>query len=81
MNHLPTIAIDFKKKIISVDDKRLKMQIWDTAGQERFTSLSTSFFKGKLNRLPWHISCILSREPEVFCLCGKMDGPDKEKRS
>ena len=45
VNHLTTIAIDFKMKMIDVDGNKLKMQIWDTAGQERFDTLTSSFFK------------------------------------
>ena len=45
VNHLTTIAIDFKMKVVEVDGVKLKMQIWDTAGQERFDTLTTSFFK------------------------------------
>ena len=49
-NHLSTIAIDFKLKLLEVNGAKLKMQIWDTAGQERFNTLTTGFFKGALNR-------------------------------
>ena len=45
VNHLTTIAIDFKMRVVEVDGVKLKMQIWDTAGQERFDTLTTSFFK------------------------------------
>lgn len=45
-SHLSTIAIDFKMKILQLEDKKIKMQIWDTAGQERFKSLTSGFFKG-----------------------------------
>ena len=45
VNHLATIAIDFKMKIFEVDNVKLKMQIWDTAGQERFNTLTSGFFK------------------------------------
>ena len=51
LNHLPTIAIDFKTKIIEIDKKKLNMQIWDTAGQERFNTLTATFFKCKINKL------------------------------
>ena len=46
MNHLSTIAIDFKMKLLDVNGSKIKMQIWDTAGQERFNTLTTGFFKG-----------------------------------
>ena len=45
VNYLPTIAIDFKIKILDIEGVSLKMQIWDTAGQERFNTLTESFFK------------------------------------
>jgi len=32
-NYVATIGVDFKIKMLTVDDKRIKMQIWDTAGQ------------------------------------------------
>ena len=35
-DHMPTIGIDFKIKMLQVGDKRIKLQLWDTAGQERF---------------------------------------------
>ena len=45
VNHLTTIAIDFKVKFYEVNGVKLKMQIWDTAGQERFHTLTSGFFK------------------------------------
>ena len=45
VNHLATIAIDFKEKIHEINDKRIKFQIWDTAGQEKFNNLTKGFFK------------------------------------
>ena len=45
VNHLTTIAIDFKMKIFEIKGVKLKMQIWDTAGQERFNTLTANFFK------------------------------------
>ncbi len=45
VSHLPTISIDFKMKLVTIGEKKLKMQIWDTAGQERFNTLTAGFFK------------------------------------
>ena len=45
-NHLPTIGIDFKIKVMETKGVKLKMQIWDTAGQDRFESISSTFYKG-----------------------------------
>ncbi|KNC97040.1 small GTP-binding protein domain [Spizellomyces punctatus DAOM BR117] len=41
-----TIGVDFKVKIVDVDDKRFKLAIWDTAGQERFRTLTSSYYRG-----------------------------------
>jgi len=43
---ITTIGIDFKIKNVSIDGKRVKLQIWDTAGQERFRTITTSYFRG-----------------------------------
>lgn len=52
-NHLPTIAIDFRMKILKIENTKLKMQLWDTAGQERFNTLTTGFFKCIIKSLSW----------------------------
>jgi Ras-related protein Rab-8A len=54
VNHLTTIAIDFKVKFFEVNGVKLKMQIWDTAGQERFHTLTSGFFKCKLKSSSWN---------------------------
>lgn len=45
-NHLTTIGIDFKIKIINLEEKLIKLQIWDTAGQERFRTITKTYYKG-----------------------------------
>ena len=45
-NYVATIGVDFKIKMLNVDDKRVKMQIWDTAGQERFRNITQTYYKG-----------------------------------
>ena len=42
---ISTIGIDFRIKTITVEEKRIKLQIWDTAGQEQFHSVATSYFR------------------------------------
>jgi Ras-related protein Rab-8A len=32
-SYVATIGVDFKIKMMQIDDKRIKLQIWDTAGQ------------------------------------------------
>lgn len=45
-NHLNTIGIDFKLKLLKLDGYSIKLQIWDTAGQERFRTITQSYYKG-----------------------------------
>ena len=43
---VPTIGVDFKVKTLTINEKRVKMQIWDTAGQERFRTVVSTYFRG-----------------------------------
>ena len=45
-NHLATIGMDFRNKIVQTDFGAIKLQIWDAAGQERFRAISSTFVKG-----------------------------------
>lgn len=45
-NHLPTIGIDFKIKVVNQEGKIVKLQIWDTAGQDRFKTITKTYYKG-----------------------------------
>lgn len=46
-NHfLSTIGIDFRSKIITIDETRIKLQLWDTSGQERFKSITNAYYRG-----------------------------------
>ena len=47
-NHLATIGIDFKIKIINLENKLIKLQIWDTAGQERFQQSPKLIIRGPM---------------------------------
>ncbi|KAG5407326.1 hypothetical protein IGI04_013445 [Brassica rapa subsp. trilocularis] len=38
-------GIDFKRRTIELDTKRIKLQIWDTAGQERFRTITTAYYR------------------------------------
>lgn len=40
-----TIGVDFKTKIVEIDNVRVKLAIWDTAGQERFRTLTPSYYR------------------------------------
>tara|TARA_Y100000590_G_scaffold2532_2_gene3338 strand:- start:5090 stop:5677 length:588 start_codon:yes stop_codon:yes gene_type:complete len=45
LSYQSTIGVDFFSKIITVNDKNIKLQIWDTAGHEKYNSITTSFYK------------------------------------
>ena len=46
-----TIGVEFGSRVITLGDKRIKMQIWDTAGQERFRSVTRSYYRGAFGAL------------------------------
>ncbi len=81
MNHLSTIAIDFKLKVMEIRGSKLKMQIWDTAGQERFNTLTTGFFKGLLTRLRRHHPLLLRDRREIIREHQQVDEPDPRPRA
>ena len=41
-----TIGADFLTKELTLDNRKVVLQIWDTAGQERFQSLGVAFYRG-----------------------------------
>jgi small GTP-binding protein len=45
-NHISTIGVDYKVKMISHEDQVIKLQVWDTAGQDRFRSITKNYFRG-----------------------------------
>ncbi|XP_055845217.1 ras-related protein Rab-37 isoform X2 [Episyrphus balteatus] len=44
-NFISTVGIDFRNKVVNVDNTRVKLQIWDTAGQERFRSVTHAYYR------------------------------------
>ncbi|KAL1140687.1 hypothetical protein AAG570_000617 [Ranatra chinensis] len=44
-NFISTVGIDFRNKVVCVDDVKVKLQIWDTAGQERFRSVTHAYYR------------------------------------
>ena len=41
-----TAGIDFKHKYVTIEEKKIKLEIFDTAGQERFHSITTNYYNG-----------------------------------
>lgn len=46
---MPTIGIEYKTKMIKINNQPLKLQIWDTAGQERYHKILASTFYRRAN--------------------------------
>ncbi|CAK9812153.1 Ras-related protein Rab-26 [Anthophora quadrimaculata] len=44
-NYITTVGIDFRNKVVVVDETSIKLQIWDTAGQERFRSVTHAYYR------------------------------------
>lgn len=49
--HDLTIGVEFGARMVSIDAKRVKLQIWDTAGQESFRSITRSYYRGAAGAL------------------------------
>ena len=45
LGYITTVGIDFQVKILTLNDKNIKLQIWDTAGQERFKNITKNYFQ------------------------------------
>ena len=45
-NGLPTLGVDVKYKYVSLENKKIRLDIWDTAGQERFKNITKNYFRG-----------------------------------
>eukprot|EP00928_Gymnodinium_smaydae_P026658 TRINITY_DN20863_c0_g2_i1.p1 TRINITY_DN20863_c0_g2~~TRINITY_DN20863_c0_g2_i1.p1 ORF type:complete len:211 (+),score=56.59 TRINITY_DN20863_c0_g2_i1:86-718(+) len=45
-DHDLTIGVEFGARLVTIEDKQIKLQIWDTAGQESFRSITRSYYRG-----------------------------------
>ena len=50
-DHDLTIGVEFGSRMLSMDQKDIKLQIWDTAGQESFRSITRSYYRGAAGAL------------------------------
>ena len=49
--HDLTIGVEFGSRMVSINDRQIKLQIWDTAGQESFRSITRSYYRGAAGAL------------------------------
>ena len=42
----PTIGVDYQKKLITLDNTNINVEIWDTAGQEKFKNITRQYYNG-----------------------------------
>jgi small GTP-binding protein len=42
---LSTIGVEFDSTVVTVDNRKVKLQIWDTAGQERFRAIAKAYYR------------------------------------
>ncbi|KYQ91442.1 Rab GTPase [Tieghemostelium lacteum] len=49
--HDLTIGVEFGARMVTIDNKPIKLQIWDTAGQESFRSITRSYYRGSAGAL------------------------------
>ncbi|KAK8673474.1 hypothetical protein V6N13_111808 [Hibiscus sabdariffa] len=49
--HDLTIGVEFGARMVTIDDRPIKLQIWDTAGQESFRSITRSYYRGAAGAL------------------------------
>jgi small GTP-binding protein len=43
-----TIGVEFDTTILTVENRKVKLQIWDTAGQERFRSIARTYYRNAI---------------------------------
>ena len=48
--YIPTIHFDYKRKIVKMNDTKLKVQIWDTSGGEMFRALTPAIHQRPVQR-------------------------------
>ena len=49
--HDLTIGVEFGARMVTIENKQVKLQIWDTAGQESFRSITRSYYRGAAGAL------------------------------
>eukprot|EP00914_Ancora_sagittata_P005781 GHVO01011700.1.p1 GENE.GHVO01011700.1~~GHVO01011700.1.p1 ORF type:complete len:209 (-),score=21.24 GHVO01011700.1:335-961(-) len=50
-DHDLTIGVEFGARLITIENRPIKLHIWDTAGQESFRSITRSYYRGAAGAL------------------------------
>lgn len=45
-SYLSTIGVDFRHRVLKLEDRSVKVQVWDTAGHERYRTITTAYYRG-----------------------------------
>ena len=40
-----TLGVEYKQKVLNVENKNILVQVWDTAGQERFRTITPVYYR------------------------------------
>lgn len=48
---LSNLVSQFGARMVTINDRQIKLQIWDTAGQESFRSITRSYYRGAAGAL------------------------------
>jgi len=48
---LKFVQVEFGARMVTIDNRQIKLQIWDTAGQESFRSITRSYYRGAAGAL------------------------------
>ncbi|MDX2165189.1 MAG: Rab family GTPase [Gammaproteobacteria bacterium] len=61
--HDQAISLNFGKRIVEVEGKKIKLQIWDIPGQEKFRSITNSYYRdAQVACIMWDASTFSAEE-------------------
>ena len=43
--YIPTIGVDYRIRVIELDEVKIRLQLWDTAGQSRFRTITRAYYR------------------------------------
>ena len=51
MDHQATIGVDYVRRGLEIEGKKIILQSWDTAGQDRFRAITSSYYKSAMGAI------------------------------